>query len=199
MKVKPTVRFEDIEKEILVKSPKKREISISKESSGWIGVQTFRSEDLPDEILYKFIGLVKFPNGNIYPKYIANCVTKRYFYMKRLQGIENGIYAINKIAWWLTYQEGMIFTGSVKHSDLKHFDYKSENLSYWLASLGINKNTNFTELKPEAVTRDSRGKGEAKLLFVSEFWSAYGLPIRPIIVLNSKVEIETVDTNLIKL
>lgn len=197
MKVKSTIRFEDIEKEIILNNPKGREIAISKESSGWCGIQTFTSQDFPDEILYKFIGLVRFPDGNIYPKYIANCVTKKYFYIKRVEGIENGIDAINKIAWWLTYQEGMIFAGSVKKTDLAHFDYKSENLPYWLASLGSVKNNNTIELKPEAVSVDSNGKGQSKLLFMSEFWSAYGLPIRPIMILNSKVETESADINLI--
>lgn len=56
-------------------------------------------------------------------------------------GDENGIRLIDKIAWWLTWQEGMLEAKSIKKSDLRAFDYKKErfdytgeDLSYWVSS-----------------------------------------------------------------
>ena len=119
----------------------KRKLVIPPEESGWSKKQVFTSKCLPYEIPYEFIRFVRFPDGSVYPKYKANVVTKTKLKLFGRLGYENGIRLIDKIVWWLTWQEGMLETKSIKKSDLRAFDYKKErfdytgeDFSYWVSS-----------------------------------------------------------------
>lgn len=72
MDVKPTIRLAELPKTIVLPNPGGRKLVITPEESGVSKEQVFTSKDLPDEIPYELLGLVKFPDGSISPKYKAN-------------------------------------------------------------------------------------------------------------------------------
>ena len=78
MKVKSTIRIDELEKEIIVKIPRGRRVDFEISESGRLEPELFFSDYFfPEEIPYEFIGLVEFPDGNLYPKYKANMVSKQ--------------------------------------------------------------------------------------------------------------------------
>ena len=72
MDIKPIIRLDEVPKTIYIPTPIGRKLVITSEESGVSKEQVFKSKDLPDEIPYELLGLVKFPDGSIYPKYKAN-------------------------------------------------------------------------------------------------------------------------------
>ena len=121
--------LEEVPQKILVPNPGGRELVITWKKSGMNEKQVFTSKCLPDVIPYELLGLVKFPDGSAYPKYRANVVTDKKLGLSGNRGYGNGISIIDKVAWWLTYQEKMLEAKSIKKDDLKFFDYKEERLS----------------------------------------------------------------------
>ena len=94
---------------------------------------------------------------------------------------------MNEITFCLTWQQGMLEAKSVKKSDLKFFDYKKEELSYWLASPGVFIIGSYCCFSPGAVNSGDAVTGYA--LFYSdgisyEIW----LGVRPVMVLASKIK-----------
>ena len=67
MDIKPIIRLDEVPKTIILPNPGGRELLITPEESGVEEEQVFTSEDLPDEIPYEFLGLVKLPEGGHHP------------------------------------------------------------------------------------------------------------------------------------
>ena len=183
MDIKPTIRLDELPKTIVLPNPGGRELVITPEESGVSKEQVFTSEDLPHEIPYELLGLVKFPDGNIYPKYRANVTTIKEQELCGARGVINGISIINKIAWWLTHQEDrMIIAQSIKYSDLKSFDYKNEKLKYWLAFPVLYASA--TDFPPGVVVNGHVDYGG--IMFLGY---AVRMAVRPTMVLKSKVQL----------
>lgn len=128
MNVKPIIGFEEVKRNIVLPNPGGRKIVIKPEESGWKKEQVFTSDDLPDEIPYKLLGFVKFPDGNIHPKYVASVTTTKELILCERKGVINGVEIIDKVANWLIYQEDVMITAqSIKRSDLRCFEYRSKN------------------------------------------------------------------------
>ena len=200
MDIKPTIRLEEVPKTIILPNPGGRELVITPEESGMKEEQVFTSEDLPHEIPYELLGLVKFPDGSIYPKYRANVTTTKKLALKGKKGVNEGIDIINKVAWWLTYQEEIMLSAqSIKRSDLKKFEYKNEKLKYWLASPGVRIcASSGCGFAPGAVFSGGARTGYA--LFVSVGGSYEGwLGVRPTMVLKSKVQLEPPEISWVEL
>ena len=67
----------EVPTEIIVSNPGDRMVVIAPEESGIDKEQVFTSDCLPDEIRYKFLGMVQYSDGSYYPKYVANVVTSQ--------------------------------------------------------------------------------------------------------------------------
>ena len=186
--VHSVMRLEEVPQKILVPNPGGRKLVIKPEESGYDKEQVFTSEDLPDEIPYELLGLVKFSDGSIHLKYMANVVTSEKLHLNG--GYQNGIDIINKVAWWFTWQEGMIEAKSIKKSDLKYFDYKSENLSYWLASPVSRDNGSNAGFGPGAVLGGYVFCGYGGTFYSNGNWNANRVAVRPVMTLASKVQID---------
>ena len=194
MDIKPTIRLEEVPKTIILPNPGGRELVITPEESGVEEEQVFTSEDLPDEIPYELLGLVKFPDGSIYPKYRANVTTTKKLALKGKKGVNEGIDIINKVAWWLTYQEEIMLSAqSIKRSDLKKLEYKNEKLKYWLASPGSDGNGCRAAFGPGGVDNDNVHRGYGFMFFSHGRCYAYKMAIRPTMVLKSKISIAWVE------
>ena len=195
--VKGIVRLEDmlsaileseVPTEIIVTNPGDRTVVITPEESGWGKKQVFTSDCLPDKIEYKLLGIVRFPDGSCYLKYLAKVVTSQELCLKGKEGAEKGVEVINKIAFGLTWQKGMMLVAeSVKEPDLRFFDYKKEELSYWLASTGVVIDDYCCYFGPRAVNSGSVGADYD--LFDSDGESnEYWLGVRPVMILSSKIK-----------
>ena len=177
----------EVPTEIIVSNPGDRMVVIAPEESGIDKEQVFTSDCLPDEIRYKFLGMVQYSDGSYYPKYVANVVTSQELGLNGKEGAENCVEVINKIAFGLTWQKGMLEAKSVKKSDLKFFDYKKEELLYWLASPGVVIDNSGCYFGPGAVISGFADTGCA--LFYSDGYSnEYWLGVRPVMILSSKIE-----------
>ena len=190
MDIKPIIRLDEVPKTIILPNPGGRELVITPEESGVEGEQVFTSEDLPDEIPYELLGLVKFPDGSIYPKYRANVITTKELGLKGEKGVNESVDIINKIAWWLTYQEEIMLTAqSIKRSDLKKFDYENEKLDYWLASLGVYVGVTVCLFGPGAVSNGDAIAGVGLFNF-DGYSREYWLGVRLAMILKSKVQFD---------
>ena len=177
----------EVPTEIIVPNPGGRKVVITSEESGVYEEQVFTSDCLPDEIPYKLLGMVRYPDGSYYPKYVANVVTSQELGLKGRKGAENGVEIVNNIAFSLTWQQGMLDAKSVKKSDLKFFDYKKEELSYWLASPGVVIDDSYCSFGPGAVLSGAAFTGCGS--FASDGISIERwLGVRPVMVLASKIK-----------
>ena len=184
----PSVILEsEVPTKILVPNPGARKVVITPEESGINEEQVFTSDCLPDEIPYKFLGMVQYSDGSYYPKYVANVVTSQELGLNGKEGAENCVEVINKIAFGLTWQQGMLDAKSVKKSDLKFFDYEKEELLYWLASPGVVIDNSGCYFGPGAVISGFADTGCA--LFYSDGYSnEYWLGVRPVMIISSKIK-----------
>ena len=196
MRVKPvyleevpaSMTLEEVPQEILVKNPRKRGVVIEPQSSGWKEKQVFKSECLPDEIPYKLLGLVKFPDRTVYPKYRANVVTDKELCLRGILGSKNGISIIDKVAWWLTWQKNMLEAKSIKKPDLEFFDYEKEDFSYWLASPASSSSGSFDDIGPGVVDGGHVCCGDRYLFRSYGNGGAVRVAVRPIMILASEVQ-----------
>lgn len=185
--------LEEVPKEVLVPNPGGRELVITPKESGWNEEQVFTSKCLPDIIPYELLGFIKFPDGSVYPKYRANVITDKELWLKGRTGYEKGMSIIDKVAWWLTYQEKMLEAKSIKQPDLEFFNYKEEILSYWLASPGSYHNDRYVDFGPGAVKVGVVDSGGCYAFGSYEYWSAIRMAVRPVMNLASKVQVDNQD------
>ena len=133
--------------------------------------------------------MIKFPDGSVHPKYRANVVTSEGLCLKGMRGYQNGIDIIDKVAWWLTWQEKMLEAKSIKKSDLNFFDYEKENLSsYWLSSHGVIR-ANYINFGPGVVYANGGvARVGAYIVFDSYgLCNAFRAGVRPTMILTSKI------------
>ncbi len=188
MKAKSTIRIDELEKEIIVKIPRGRRVDFETSESGRLEPELFFSDYFfPEEIPYEFIGLVEFPDGNLYPKYKANIVSKQVLWFYGKASYENAIDIINKICWWFSWQEGMLWAGSIKKEDLQMFEYESEELSYWLASPGVYWNGKEKRYAAGNVFNGVIDGGYGVKVYNTRECISANFPVRPTMILNSKV------------
>ena len=188
----PSVILEsEVPPEIIVPNPGDRKVVILTKNSGVKEEQVFTSDCLPDEILYKRLGLIRCRDGTYHPKYVAKEVTLQMLKLKGKKGAKNGIESINKVAKDLTYQPGILTAKSVKRSDLQFFDYREDKLSYWLASPGISMGAvgSYYRLGPGAVNHGFDGVLVDMSFSVGDS-NVYLLGVRPVMVLASKIQID---------
>lgn len=188
----PSVILEnEVPEEILVPNPilDRRKVVITPEVSGFKEEQVFTSDCLPNEIPYKLLGIVEYPDGSYYPKYVANVVTSQELLLEGERGARNGVEVINKVAFVLTWQQGMIEAKSINRSDLKFLNCKREEISYWLASSSdsyvIGKDEIFG---PEAVFVSRVYRDEDGTFASYGRWRAIKKPVRPTAILSSKIQ-----------
>ena len=196
--VPSVMSLEELPKKILVPNPERRELVITPEESGYYDAQVFTSDCLPKEIPYSFLGFVLFPNGNIYPKYRADVVTKTELELREKSGYEDGINAINTVARWFTWQENMLEVESIKKLDLRLFDYKSEEFSYWLASPASYSYGVYTRFGPGYVASGCYCKIDNMSLYLTRgnYWiTKKRMPVRPVMTLASKVQVNGKNLN----
>ena len=86
----------EVPTEIIVPNPGDRKVVITPEESGIYEEQVFTSDCLPDEIPYKFLGMVQYPDGSYYPKYIANVATSQKLGLRGKEGEKNGVEVMNE-------------------------------------------------------------------------------------------------------
>ena len=185
--------LEEVPKEVLVPNPGGRELVITPKESGWNEEQVFTSKCLPDIIPYELLGFIKFPDGSVYPKYRANVITDKELWLKGRTGYEKGMSIIDKVAWWLTYQEKMLEAKSIKQPDLEFFNYKEEILSYWLASPGSYRGGSAARFGPGVVGDGSVCCGRYYLFNSYGYWRARRMAVRPVMNLASKVQVDNQD------
>ena len=177
----------EVPTEIIVPNPGGRKVVITPEESGIYEEQVFTSDCLPDEIPFKLLGMVQYADENYYPKYVANVVTLEELGLNGKIGVENSVEVINRVAFGLTWQQGMLEAKSVKKSDLKFLDYKKERFPYWLASPGVAFGDSDCNFGPGAVF--SGGAVTGIYLFDSDGFSIESwLSVRPVMVLASKIK-----------
>ena len=183
-----TITGRELPREIILPNPGDRKVVIKPGESGVYKKQVFTSDCLPDEIQYKLLGMVQYIDGNYYPKYVANAVTSQKLGLTGKEGAENGVETINNIAFYLTWQQGMLKAKSVKNSDLNFFDYKKERLSYWLASpAGIYFANSGCSCGPGLVDGSFAVTGHSRFGAVGSYRELW-LGVRPVIVLASKIK-----------
>ena len=199
MNVKSTIMAEEVKKEIIVSNPDNRKVLIDTYENGLLEPQLFLSSAFPKEIAYRLLGLVKFPDGNFYPKYICETVSDFSLVLTGYPSYEEGINVINRVCFELTWQEGMLQAGSVKRSDLKYFDYRNEDLSYWLASPGIYGWYDNNHFGPGNVISGVADSGYGEELRNSRCFISGYLPVRPTMVLNSKIVKSPLFDSLVRL
>ena len=98
----------EVPTEIIVPNPGNREVVITPEESGSDKKQVFTSDCLPDEIPYKLLGIIRYPDGSYYPKYVADVVTSQKLGLRGKEGEKNGVEVMNEITFCLTWQQGMV-------------------------------------------------------------------------------------------
>ena len=178
----------EVPKEIIVPNPGNRKVVITPEESGSDKEQVFTSDCLPDEIPYKLLGMVQYPDGSYYLKYVANAVTSQKLSLQGKEGTKNSVKIINNIAFFLTWQQRMLEAKSVKESDLEFFDYEKEkDLSYWLASPGVTYGGSGSSFGPGAVRSGVANTG-VDLFYSDGYLYESGLGVRPVMILSSKIE-----------
>ena len=188
----PSVILEsEVPTEIIVPNPGDRKVVITPKESGIDREQVFTSDCLPDEIPYKLLDVVRYPDGSYYPKYVADVVTSENLTLFGKVGCEKGIETINKVAWFLTWQQGMLEARSVNLSDFSFFHRWNDGLSpYWIASLNIDIAENISTIGPGAVRGELEFDKGLTLFYSDGFAMGYKFGVRPVMVLPSKIKLE---------
>lgn len=191
MKVKKMITLDEIEPTIMIRNPGNRSYTVTSERSGCEEPQTFTSEVYPEEIEAKNIGLTKFPDGRIHPVYMLE-VTRKTLKLSGTRGFLNGPQIMNQVCNELIYQKGILLARSVQENDLADVDsdIKSE-ANYWLASI----DANVYEGNPNFIIKSFCNSALTQnYLYHSGKDEVYDdLGLRPIIVLKSRVNIDTED------
>ena len=183
----------EVPTEIIVPNPGNRKIVITPEESGSDKEQVFTSDCLPDEIPYVFFGVSRYPDGNDYPIYVANAVTSKKLTLCGKVGCEKGTETINKVARFLTWQQGILEARSINLSDLNFFHRWDNKLyPYWIASLNIDTVENISTIGLGAVGGELEYDKGLTLLYSDGFAIGYKYGVRPVMVLPSKIKLEKI-------
>lgn len=181
------VNYDRLRTDILLKNPGGRICKIGFAESGWYREQVFTSEELPDKIPYEFIGLVKFPDGAVRPKYRAKVVTKSELHLSGRNGIRNGVDIMNRICHELCYQDGFFDATSIKKSDLKKLG--DEKFSYWIASSTSDSILSVENLGESIPVFGAASSDNNSMVFSHDLCNDTAFPVRPVITLEIEVSV----------
>ncbi len=172
---------------IMLPNPGERVCTISSRETGCYQEQVFTSEDLPKKIPWKLIGLVKFPDGRLRPKYKAEVVTETKLYLKGRRGRKNGVDIINRICHELCFQDGFFDAKGIKRSDL--IDEGDEKLSYWLDSSTDDEIISVVDFSGDIIVCGSSPCSSNSMIFSQTLSDETGFAVRPTIILDVEIKI----------
>ncbi len=177
-----------IKAEFVLDITEKRSCTIFPEESGCHRYQTFRSEDLPEKILFQYIGLVRNSDETASPKYKAQAVTSKELRLFGKRGLENGFVIMDKICKTLLEgQKDIAIAKSIKRSDLK--EGAGENFTYWLASGTANELLGVQSIDPDIMICGSVPGSDNSMIFSYDLSEIVSLPVRPTVVLKRKIRL----------
>lgn len=175
-----------VKSEFVLDNIENRSCTIFPEESGCHRYQTFRSEDLPEKILFQYIGLVRNSDETASPKYKAQAVTSKELRLFGKRGLENGFGIMDKIC--KTLIEGLkdiAIARSIKRSDLK--EGAGENFTYWLASGTENELLGVESIGSDIIICGSVPGSDNSMIFSYDLGEVVSLPVRPTVVLKKKI------------
>ena len=199
MEVKPMISVNEIEQSIIIPNPIGRWCIVRKWSSGFKENQIFTSDNFPDEIEGKFIGLARTLSRKVYPTYVLEVpIARKYLILRGRVGYVNSIRIMNTICRKLISQKGILSVRNIKKEDLEAFDFRKEELYYLLASHTTEIKMNYgAKYKYYYNSEAIGGKvderlilktpcGIKKLTRAERKYSSFG-KIRPIVTLKTRV------------
>lgn len=183
-----------VKPEFVLDNTEKRSCTIFPEESGCHRYQIFRSEDLPEKILFQYIGMVRNPDETASPKYKAQAVTSKELRLFGKRGLENGFSIMDKICKTLLEgQKDITIARSIKRSDLQ--EGKGENFTYWLASGTQNELLGVQSIDPDIIICGSVPGSNNSMIFSYDLSEIVSLPVRPTVVLKKKIRFSQNETS----
>lgn len=178
-----------IKAEFVLDNKEKRSCTIFPEESGYHRCQTFRSEDLPEKILFQYIGMVRNSDETLSPKYKAQAVTAKVLRLFGKVGLENGFEIMDKICKTLLEGKKCIaIAKSIKKGDLR--EGRGENFTYWLASGTQTELLGVQNIGSDIIVCGSVPGSDNSVIFSYDLSEVSGLPVRPTVVLKKKIRIK---------
>lgn len=183
-----------VKPEFVLDNTEKRRCTIFPEESGCHRYQIFRSEDLPETILFHYIGMVRNSDETASPKYKAQAVTSKELRLFGKRGLENGFGIMDKICKTLLEgQKDITIARSIKRSDLR--EGKGENFTYWLASGTQNELLGVQSIDPDIIICGSVPGSNNSMIFSYDLSEIVSLPVRPTVVLKKKIRFRQNETS----
>lgn len=177
-----------IKAEFVLDNTEKRSCTIFPEESGYHRCQTFRSEDLPEKILFQYIGMVRNSDETLSPKYKAQAVTAKELRLFGKIGLENGFGIMDKIyRILLEGQKDIAIAKSIKRSDLR--EGTGENFTYWLATGTANEILGVQSIGTDIIICGSVPGSDNSMIFSYDLSEIVSLPVRPTVVLKRKIRL----------
>lgn len=177
-----------IKAEFVLDNTEKRSCTIFPEESGYHRCQTFRSEDLPEKILFQYIGMVRNSDETLSPKYKAQAVTAKVLRLFGKVGLENGFGIMDKIyRILLEGQKDIAIAKSIKRSDLR--EGTGENFTYWLASGTQTELLGVQNISSDIMICGSVPGSDNSMIFSYDLSEIVSLPVRPTVVLKRKIRL----------
>ena len=178
-----------IKAEFVLDNTEKRSCTIFPEESGYHRCQTFRSEDLPEKILFQYIGMVRNSDETLSPKYKAQAVTAKELRLFGKIGLENGFEIMDKICKTLLEGKKCIaIAKSIKKGDLR--EGRGENFTYWLASGTQTELLGVQNISSDIIVCGSVPGSDNSIIFSYDLSEVSGLQVRPTVVLKKKIRIK---------
>lgn len=183
-----------VKPEFVLDNTEKRSCTIFPEESGYHRCQTFRSEDLPEKILFQYIGMVRNSDETLSPKYKAQAVTAKELRLFGKIGLENGFGIMDKIyRILLEGQKDIAIAKSIKRSDLR--EGTGENFTYWLATGTANEILGVQSIGTDIIICGSVPGSDNSMIFSYDLSEVVSLPVRPTIILKNKIKFKQTETS----
>ena len=158
--------------------------------SGWHRRQIFTSEDLPIEVPFRYVGMVRVSEEISFPKYKAQVVTRNELRLLGERGRKNACDILNNVCRTLfENQDGIFCVNSIKRTDLNSDGSEDISDSYWLASSIPNAVLGVVNLGSDIPICGSVPGNKNSMIFSYSLDDVTTLAIRPTIVLNKKIVI----------
>ena len=178
-----------IKAEFVLDNTENRSCTIFPEESGYHRCQTFRSEDLPEKILFQYIGMVRNSDETLSPKYKAQAVTAKELRLFGKIGLENGFGIMDKIyRILLEGQKDIAIAKSIKRSDLR--EGTGENFTYWLATGTANEILGVQSIGTDIIICGSVPGSDNSMIFSYDLSEIVSLPVRPTVILKRKIRVK---------
>ena len=159
-----------VKPEFVLDNTEKRSCTIFPEESGCHRYQIFRSEDLPEKILFQYIGMVRNPDETASPKYKAQAVTSKELRLFGKRGLENGFSIMDKICKTLLEgQKDITIARSIKRS--------------------ANELLGVQSIDPDIIICGSVPGSNNSMIFSYDLSEIVSLPVRPTVILKRKIRV----------